>query len=748
MLIVATLLAINSANIFAQEIITVVSEESGKFLKTVEKKWKKTQSLQPRTQVTHLSISGNLGIVDIPYISTLFPNLEYLDLDQVILTSKMQANVKLNLTKLKEVRLPVSCSELRGEMPSLQRVVLYNLGGGNFPCISERNFVPQVYLKKEGQTVDVDFSNPFPMNSAIFTKCDADNYKSGYAYYSTIGLLIISPEGSNLSTKYQNVTYLPQNNIIILNNWRSHYTLDILERVDAISYLQSGLKNVKFPHITFSSKLKNLIDYAFNENKYVKKVTLPDGFRSFGKNAFWKSTIAEIEIPSTVSDIPNWCFAECRNLKSITLTEGLNSIGERAFQSSSIESVTLPSTLNSLYANAFRDCRSLSKCELLSITPPKIVKSSSGNSINNYDVEEWKKIWANCIVEVPDGCYEKYANAEFWKYITIIEKGNKRSGLSYDLTLKEPGTLLSHIPLDSLHKIDSITIKGILYESDLIILKQCTRLSYLDISKTYVIESPQSIQARKDSQKIIGGIVGLLGIAADINLNNGGLTAGEYMTNAVISELSKRPSQVVNTDNKCYIPYQAFSDMKLLKYVKLPYRAKSIGKEAFSSCVSLETIELPLLLEYIGEKAFAGCSKLQEMTFPKTLKKMKYYIFAGCDSMQKVDLSRCSFEDDFSLYILDGFTGEVNLPRGIESVSYDSVSGLTNKISSYHFPASLVTIHGVGFNTGTKLYFANPIPPAQTSSRIVANSCTFYIPKGSLTSYYSSFGASNKYIEQ
>ena len=71
-------------------------------------------------------------------------------------------------------------------------------------------------------------------------------------------------------------------------------------------------------------------------------------------------------------------------------------------------------------------------------------------------------------IEVPANTFSSFTKFVDEKY--VLEKGRKTK--SYTLNLEKPGTILSNLPLDDLDIIDSLTIVGFLYDTDMKIFAQ------------------------------------------------------------------------------------------------------------------------------------------------------------------------------------------------------------------------------------------------------------------------------------
>lgn len=91
---------------------------------------------------------------------------------------------------------------------------------------------------------------------------------------------------------------------------------------------------------------------------------IPDG-ATLSESTFYGSSIAEIRIPTTVTEIPAYCFSNCENLERIFLHDDINYIGDEAFfDCYALKSFTAPQSLTVLNNQVFYYCESLSRVTL------------------------------------------------------------------------------------------------------------------------------------------------------------------------------------------------------------------------------------------------------------------------------------------------------------------------------------------------------------------------------------------------
>ena len=91
---------------------------------------------------------------------------------------------------------------------------------------------------------------------------------------------------------------------------------------------------------------------------------IPDG-ATLSESTFYGSSIAEIRIPTTVTEIPAYCFSNCRNLEHIFLHDDISNIGDETFFNCyALKSFTAPRNLTVLNNALFYNCESLSRVTL------------------------------------------------------------------------------------------------------------------------------------------------------------------------------------------------------------------------------------------------------------------------------------------------------------------------------------------------------------------------------------------------
>ena len=321
------------------------------------------------------------------------------------------------------------------------------------------------------------------------------------------------------------------------------------------------------------------------------------------------------------------------------------------------------------------------------------------------------------------------------------------------IKLEKPNSILSALPLDVLKTIDSLTIVGFMYETDLVALQECKNLRYLNLSKSYVTYSPAKKSEIEARQQTLSFLFGLLGSVADEKYNNYEMDDLEH---AYAKGFSKLISEniVTKAEEGCLIPADVLQELKNLETVILPLRASSIGENAFKQCDKLKNVKLPPYLVSIGNSAFSGCYNLSSISFPSTLKELGDGSFA-LTKIGVFDLSGSNF--NFKVW-KHNFTGcritKLLLPKGVSQ--FEIRCSELQKGAQVYVPDGVVRFDiCYRYEAHPKFHFRSQTPPRQTISvhmfdgdRWGLEGSTIYIPKGCTTEYYAKYGNSITYIEE
>ena len=123
----------------------------------------------------------------------------------------------------------------------------------------------------------------------------------------------------------------------------------------------SSLESVIFENTV----LEKISDGAFWGCSALSSIVLPDSVTEIERNAFFETGLRNIQLPEKLTLIGGGAFCNCKNLKQVQLPPELLELGEGAFFfCENLTQFQLPAELNKLGTDAFRNCTSLDKIDI------------------------------------------------------------------------------------------------------------------------------------------------------------------------------------------------------------------------------------------------------------------------------------------------------------------------------------------------------------------------------------------------
>lgn len=237
--------------------------------------------------------------------------------------------------------------------------------------------------------------------------------------------------------------------------------------------------SVVIPSKIGGKKVTAIGDKAFEENKTLVDVKIPEGITSIGFNAFsWCESITSITVPSGVTfigtgafngctkmvylslpdsviDIERFAFASCYSLKVAALPDNLKILDFSIFEGCySLRTIRLPSNVTQIRSNAFGGCKSL-----VSVYVPD--KAKKIFSLAFRDCDELRNITiANKDTDIDPLTFENC------KLLTIYGQGGgvtQAKAKEYNIpfsTKKAPAVSLSTLSAKSVLYGESVTLKA------------------------------------------------------------------------------------------------------------------------------------------------------------------------------------------------------------------------------------------------------------------------------------------------
>lgn len=478
--------------------------------------------------------------------------------------------------------------------------------------LSEKVFIIQKQLDQiniEGNEVTVgeaggDFNITLESNIEYSVSVDADWIKE----ITTKGLVShthsfsVEPLPDDMFSRTASISITDAQGIITR-------TVSILQRPPVIEFKDRAVKAICVDKWDLdhdgelsekeAATVKSL-DWAFYQNPDItsfEELAYFTGLTEIHSSAFrYCDALERIVVPEGVTTIGNSAFSNCQSLEDISLPESLTVIDNWAFgYLPSLKSIVIPANVTTIGYCAFYNCPSLRRLFCQPETPP-----GCGEYFLGATPEGW--------IIVPEGCVEKYQEADGWK--------------------------------DYLERIAT--------EKDL----ASPAIKFKDAeTKEFCVEKWDRDGDGELSEREAASVRNL----------------GSHNAYRTISSFD----ELVYFTGLSSIPSYCFYQNKNLKSIKLPPNLKEIGDFAFYYSGLQCDLELPEGLNTIGRYAFSYCSGLEgSLVLPESLTSLGVYVFYGCSGLSGDLAIPAGLTEipDYAFYGCDGMKGTLTLHKGIKSI--------------------------------------------------------------------------------
>ena len=325
-------------------------------------------------------------------------------------------------------------------------------------------------------------------------------------------------------------------------------------------------------------------DEAFEYNKRLTSVTIPNSVTSIGYGAFsYCSGLTSVTIGNSVTSIGDNAFYSCSGLTSVTIGNSVTSIGYYAFYScSGLTSVTIPNSVTSIGGYAFNDCSGLTSVTI-------------GNSVTS----------------IGDRAFYECSSLE---NINVELGNNNYSSIDGILYNKDQTSLLC-CPGAKI----SVTIPNSVTSIGNYAFSYCSGLTSVTI--------PNSVTSIGDDA--FSSCIGLTSVTIGNSVTSIGDWAFSYCSGLTSVTI---PNSVTSIGD------DAFSYCSGLTSVTIPNSVTSIGDSAFSCCIGLTSVTIGNSVTSIGDRAFGHCSGLTSVTIPNSVTSIGNYAFGHCSGLTSVTI--------------------------------------------------------------------------------------------------------------
>lgn len=456
---------------------------------------------------------------------------------------------------------------------------------------------------------------------------------------------------------------------------------------------------------------------VFQENKTLKKITLPKNLKTLSYGAFQNcSSLTTIENTAQITYIDGCVFQYCSSLTSIDLS-ACESIGYNAFyQCSNLKTVTLKAC-KSISSMAFYDCSNLqtvgdiSKCTTIdsyafqSCYALKSVDLSSCTTLGEY-------AFSNC---------NKLTSVGNTSLLTTINNSTFSSCSSLENIDLSNCTSIGDNAFSSCSKLQSVDLAKCKYIG-MSAFSSCNSLNTINNMTLLTIIPNYAFSGCTSLKEIDLSNCSTIGESAFNGCNNLSIIKGiEQFTSIPNGAFSYTAIENLSLPLCTTISRNAFYGCKNLQTIELP-KCTSINEYAFTECTNLKSINLPLC-ETIGQSAFYNCSNLESINAPEckminggtsnmSYDSNTYGTFENCTKLEKIDLPKCT---NIEAAVFKGCKNlsSINVPF-IENIGERAFS-TCNSLNEVSLPESIKELGYRCFDGNTLLtIYAKEVPNLKT----------------------------------
>lgn len=130
------------------------------------------------------------------------------------------------------------------------------------------------------------------------------------------------------------------------------------KHIEITKFIGKDVDIINVPEEIDGYKVTVICRDAFQKNKKITSITLPETITKIGHHAFWDcENLSSINLPASIEIIEHRAFLDCKSLTEITIPDGVTSLGEKTFGSCyGLKTVTIPDSVIEFEKDVFLYC--------------------------------------------------------------------------------------------------------------------------------------------------------------------------------------------------------------------------------------------------------------------------------------------------------------------------------------------------------------------------------------------------------
>ena len=389
----------------------------------------------------------------------------------------------------------------------------------------------------------------------------------------------------------------------------------------------SSLESVIFENTV----LEKISDGAFWGCSALSSIALPDSVTEIERNAFFETGLRNIQLPEKLKELGDGAFFNCENLTQIQLPAQLNKLGTDAFRNcTSLDKIDIPAGLKQIESATFRNTgltsvtlhEGLTKIEdwafhdCLKLKKIRIPKSVT--DIGGLALGIRYNMGNGAEEVIPGGfTVEGYTGSAAERYVKRMHQSENLYHVFFkDVKFVSIGGQTAAVTNISKTKISALKTRAFTGKP----LTQALTITY---GGKKLVNGRDYTLTWKNNKNIGTASVTIKGKGK----YNGSVTKKFRITvqkNAVytVSRLKYKISSA-DTSGKGTVVFTGATDKAARKALTIPttvkiggksFRVTAIGTSAMSGAKKLTTVKIGANIMTVGAKAFYGCSKLSNVT--------------------------------------------------------------------------------------------------------------------------------------
>ena len=443
---------------------------------------------------------------------------------------------------------------------------------------------------------------------------------------------------------------------------------------------------------------KYLVDYNRLTSEDDKDLTKYYGILPL---ALSNCSLDTIKLPDTQEALGEYFFYNVT--ANVLDLNKVKAIGQKAFYKSHIKELYIPATVQDINQYAFKGFGNDS--EISTVFMEGEYAPSIGSAYDYRDIQ----------FIIPKGSRKNYEIGE-WKKLKVLEDG---ATTNFAFDVKQPGTLASLLTDEIRKDVTSLKLRGILYSEDIKLLEECLNLKYLDISETFIAQSPKELKEKQEESEYLAQMFVNMGVIAQSEYEHYRMSTTDNLQVQLLAKLGEMAkNQKITSDPNCQLP--RLGDTHVEELI-LPLQLQKVVAGHNMIPKTLKKMTLPPDLK---EFSIYPHIDLTEIVLPSAVKSIKLLgSNIGYDNLQLIDMSAC---ENPSIEI----EGDYNKPLTIKFP--ETYTNLKVKIGGYQ------PVNAYFKRRELSGYFFN----------YKSEESTIYIPRGSRAGYSSLVQKGYKVVEQ